>query len=136
MCSVIFVITQKLLYITPSNLLSPRQDIQQKEKNIKKFWPTGIFYYFVLFEKSNINKTEQTYINNHNQDTFIIIINYKLIKLFYAGFFSVCYTKYYFSKNADPKNQIFLFSRPTDHIFLLSCPLIKKLTWFNLMTFL
>ena len=41
---------------------------------------------------------------------------------------------YFFKKNTNPKNQIILFSfcRPSNLIFLMSCPWTKKLTWFRL----
>ena len=63
------------------------------------------------------------YINNQNQDAFIVIItNYKLWVLLLCSLGKTA--KYYFLKNTDPMNQIilFLFCRPTDPIFLLSCP--------------
>ena len=42
---------------------------------------------------------------------------------------------HYFLKNINPKNQIILllFWGQTYHIFLLFCPLTKKLTWFRLI---
>ena len=49
-------------------------------------------------------------------------------------FFRVCYAKYFF-KNTVPKNEkiLFLLCQPTDpNIFLLPCPLTKKLTCFLL----
>ena len=56
---------------------------KQKKNSITKFWPTGFFliYYFLLFEKKERKKEikQQTYINNQNQEAFIVITtNYKL----------------------------------------------------------
>ena len=84
---------------------------QKKINNITKFCLTGIFlvYYFLLFEKKKKKQNITTYLNNQNQNAFaVIIINYKLINeiILRRFFFCVCYAKYYFLKNTDPKNQI------------------------------
>ena len=58
------------------------------------------------------------------------MINYKLINeiILDRFFFCVCYAKYYFRKNTDPKNQIiFLFYRPTDPLFFFFFALDQKL---------
>ena len=68
------------------------------------------------------------YINNPNQDAFIVIItNYKLWVLLLC---SLCKTaKFYFLKNTDPMNQIilFLFCRPTGPIFFAVLPVDQKI---------
>ena len=61
--------------------------ISKKQNNITKFWPTGFFLDFIIdyfllsafCKKKKRNKMLQTFINNQNQETFIVItINYKL----------------------------------------------------------
>ena len=85
-----------------------RPYFKQKQKNITKFWPTGFFliYCFLLFEKNKNKKPHkfQTYINNQNQEAFIVImINYKL-QLFF-----LCLLCKRFKKNTNPKNQMIFF---------------------------
>ena len=66
---------------------------QKKKNNITKFWPFGFFFYFIFCflkkkkkKRKKRNKTKQTYINNQNQEAFIvIIINYKL-RVFFSVF--------------------------------------------------
>ena len=69
------------------NLLVYRPDrpcFKQKQKNdITKLWPTAFFLNLLLsafcFLQKKRNKMLQAYINNQNQEVFIvIIINYKL----------------------------------------------------------
>ena len=78
---------------------------KQKQKNITKFWQID-FFKIIIFCFFLIKEIEQqTYINNQNQEAFIvIIINYKL-----RVFLCAWYAKYYFQKNTDPQNQIILF---------------------------
>ena len=44
-------------------------------------------------------------------------------------FFCTCYTKYYFYKNIDPKNQVILFSlrQTTNPIFFAVLPVDQKI---------
>ena len=53
------------------------------------------------------------------------------IILFHWFFFCLWYAKYYFLKNADPKNQIilFLFCWPTVPIFFAALPVDQKISW-------
>ena len=88
---------------------------------------------FSVFWKKKRNKTKQIYINNQNQETFIvIIINYKL-----RAFLMPFHSKYYSLKNTDPKNWIILplFCRPTDWPYFFAVLPVDQKTWFRLKTF-
>ena len=75
-------------------------------------WSTGptdttiksIIFCFLKEKEKKHNKLIQTYINNQNQEAFIVII----IIVIYR-YYCVCYAKYYVLKNTDAKNQIILF---------------------------
>ena len=87
--------------------MAPANPILSKNKKIiLQNCPTGFFliYYFLLLEKK-INK--QTYINNENQEAFIVvIINYKL----QVFLLRLLYKMLFIKKNTYRKNQItFLF---------------------------
>ena len=64
----------------------------------------SIIFCFLKEKEKKHNKLIQTYINNQNQEAFIVII----IIVIYR-YYRVCYAKYYVLKNTDPKNQIILF---------------------------
>ena len=105
----------------------PHRPFLSKNKKILQNFDQLAFliYYFLLFEY-------QTKINSHDPYFivlfFVIVTNKKTVLKELRVFLLVCYAKYYFLKNTDPKNQIlFLFCRPTDPSFFDVLPVYQKI---------
>ena len=107
------------------NILVCRPDLpyfKQKQKNITKFWQID-FFKIIIFCFFLIKEIEQqTYINNQNQEAFIvIIINYKLRVFPLCLVCKILLSKKY--RSSESNNIIFIL--PTDTIVFccLACGL-------------
>ena len=106
-----------------------RPYFKQKQKhNITKFWLTGFFLNLIFsafWKKKRRHKTWQSYINNQNQETFIvIIINYKL-----RVFLLCLICKILFLKKYRPWGSNNIFILPTNQPFffvVFFCCLARK----------